>query len=291
VYRSYDSRVNRTTRRPNFYLPGSHHRDAKVLFPWLNSTKIIFDDKDEHVEPLDAIVDLGINSKDDDVRMLNFIGQVQIISVPYIVGTHIPTHTSQLAAIGRQLQHMHRNEWKHGDLRLCNMVFTDSKDKAYLIDFDFSGKGNVQYPPDFAKYLPDAGVRPVVVGSISAVDDVKAYIRILKMLAQEGGTDPRAFSNAMANIKTHFENYMVLVKQCHDTSDYMGTEYNAMVDKYECEQSDLFLTKAIDELSSTSVDLVVDDEGLQQILLEHNVVNRQKQRTMDEDVKTPERFV
>jgi serine/threonine protein kinase len=294
VYRSYDSRVNRTPRRPDFYLSENHAkvRAAENLFPWLKSVKIIYDHKDEHVLPMDAIIDLGISNR-DPVRMLNFIGQVQIISVPYIDGTHMPTNTFQLAAIGSQLQYMHQIEWKHGDLRLCNMVFTRNKDEAYLIDFDFSGKGNIRYPPNFAEYLPDAGLRPVADkgGVISAVDDVIVYFRILTMLEQEGGTDPAAFYNTMKLIKRHYDAYIELVEQIRVQNGYKSTEYDKNVDKFECKHSVSFLAEAIRLLRCASVDLVVTDKTLRAFLHRHDVRNREIMLTMPVDTKTPERFV
>jgi hypothetical protein len=158
-----------------------------------------------------------------------------------------------------------------------------------LIDFDFSGYGNVQYPLNFAQYLPDAGVRPVVVGWVSAVDDVMAYVRILRMLKQQGGPDPAAFSNAMVRIEARFDRFIALVDQLRVDRYYNSAVYDEVLDKLECKASVSFLEETISDLRSASIDIWVHDIGLRNLLLAYDVGNRQKM-TMPGDIKTPDRF-
>jgi len=59
-----------------------------------------------------------------------------IVRYPHIDGKHVPTRTTQVVNIIRQLGRLHDASWCHGDIRAANLVFGESK--SSIIDFDMS---------------------------------------------------------------------------------------------------------------------------------------------------------
>jgi serine/threonine protein kinase len=111
--------------------------------------------------------------------LFSFRGQLQVISVPFVAGEHIPKTISDLQHITRELHTLHKEGIKHGDIRLWNMVF--AKDGAKLLDFDFSGR-NVYYPDGYAQMLPDAGMRPGTKHEeITEACDIEALLTVFSM--------------------------------------------------------------------------------------------------------------
>jgi serine/threonine protein kinase len=120
------------------------------------------------------------NMKDWIQWLFSFHGQLQVISVPFVAGEHIPKTISDLQHITRELRTLHKEGIKHGDIRLWNMVF--AKDGAKLLDFDFAGR-NVFYPDGYAKHLPDAGLRRPGTKheEITEACDIKALLSVFLM--------------------------------------------------------------------------------------------------------------
>jgi serine/threonine protein kinase len=224
---------------------------------------------------------------DDSVQLLSFVGQGRIISVPYIKGSHCPTNTKQLACIAEQIRDMHHHKWKHADLRLCNMVFDG--DQGHLIDFDFSGHGNVKYPQGFVKNLFDAGsLRPgKELEIVSAYDDAKTFCMILDKFTNR--TNRRAFSSVIESIDDHLQTFKARVKSFRATHEYQSTEYNEKVDDFECGQSVLFLNETIKILKSAVIYLEFKNEEIQEKLETHVAIKREKAETMEGDTRTPPR--
>jgi serine/threonine protein kinase len=111
--------------------------------------------------------------------LFSFRGQLQVISVPFVAGEHIPKTISNLQQITHELHTLHSAGIKHGDIRLWNMVF--AKDGAKLLDFDFSGK-NVYYPDGYARWLPDAGMRSGKKhDEITEACDIEALLSVFSM--------------------------------------------------------------------------------------------------------------
>jgi hypothetical protein len=117
--------------------------------------------------------------KDWSQWLFSFHGQLQVISVPFVAGEHIPKTISDLQHITHELHNLHKEGIKHGDIRLWNMVF--AKDGAELLDFDFSGS-NVYYPDGYAQWLPDAGMRPGTKHEeITEACDIEALLSVFLM--------------------------------------------------------------------------------------------------------------
>jgi serine/threonine protein kinase len=296
VYRSYDNRVNPTPRCPDFYL--FYGRDDKGPFPWLD--KVTTEASLEHsVQPdtfgtkvnKDTNDDLNvINTPSNVVHLLSFGGQVQIISVPYVEGSHCPTNTKQLVCIAKQLQDMHSKKWKHADLRLCNMVFDG--DEGHLIDFDFSGRGEVRYPEGFVETLFDTGgSRPgKELEFVSAHDDTEMFFKILTFLTGTNEADKLAYYSAVnLSIKGHLRAFTASIKAFRESRSYQGTQYDKEVDDFECEESVSFFNKTIEILEATEIDLEVDDVRLRDKLESHVASRRGKSssKTMEGDTRTP----
>lgn len=62
----------------------------------------------------------------------------------FITGTHSPTKLSQFKGVIKTLQRLHRENIVHGDIRVCNIVFT--QDSSHLIDYDLAQKALKRYP-------------------------------------------------------------------------------------------------------------------------------------------------
>jgi hypothetical protein len=117
--------------------------------------------------------------KDWSQWLFSFRGQLQVISVPFVAGEHIPKTISDLRQITHELDILHKEGIKHGDIRLWNMVF--AKDGAKLLDFDFSGR-KVYYPDGYAQFLPDAGLRPgLKYEEITEACDIGALLTVFSM--------------------------------------------------------------------------------------------------------------
>jgi hypothetical protein len=85
--------------------------------------------------------------------------ELTIISTPYRVGTHTSTMPTAFIPIIDNLVALHAEGYVHGDIRAYNMVFGDSIEDGWLIDFDFAGPyGKARYPPNYQKNLDD-GIR------------------------------------------------------------------------------------------------------------------------------------
>ena len=172
VFRAYDNRARRTPRSPQVYL---EHLNAKEIMFFKDKedgelTKFGTDPKAENDEA---------KMKDWSQWLFSFRGQLQVISVPFVAGEHIPKTIGDLQHITHELHNLHKAGIKHGDIRLWNMVF--AKDGAKLLDFDFSGR-NVYYPDGYAQLLPDAGMRPGTKHEeITEACDIEALLSVFSM--------------------------------------------------------------------------------------------------------------
>jgi Protein kinase domain len=174
VLRSYDTRLRPTCRSPSVYLT------AKV--------KKVYG-KDLKNEPMQLdlptlgrpILYLAKNSsatEDPDVRNFSYTsdiqeideetqqdclwdknGKLQLIETAFRNSHRLNVHEAQrpgdFLPIINHLQHLHEQNFVHGDIRAFNMVF-DGED-GRLIDFDLSGlEGKTWYPLGYKYELPDA---------------------------------------------------------------------------------------------------------------------------------------
>jgi serine/threonine protein kinase len=123
--------------------------------------------------------------KDDEKRndwmpwLFSFHGQLQVISVPFVAGEHIPKTIGDLQHITHELNTLHKEGIKHGDIRLWNITF--ARDRAKLLDFDFSGR-KVYYPDGYTRWLPDSDMRPGTKHEeITEACDIEALLAIFLM--------------------------------------------------------------------------------------------------------------
>ena len=179
VFRAYDNRARRTPRSPQVYL--EHFKAEEIM---------LFKDKENGVTKFGTDPQA---EKDDEKRkdwiqwLFSFRGQLQVISVPFVAGEHIPKTISDLLQITHELHTLHSVGIKHGDIRLWNMVF--AKDGAKLLDFDFSGK-NVYYPDGYAQWLPDAGMRSGTKHEkITEACDIEALLTVFSLFKLKGCHD------------------------------------------------------------------------------------------------------
>ena len=64
-------------------------------------------------------------------------------------GTSTPKHFCQFAEILKALHKIHQAGYVHGDMRNVNLLFGETKNEAWIIDFDHAGIEGSCYPEDY----------------------------------------------------------------------------------------------------------------------------------------------
>eukprot|EP00978_Attheya_sp_CCMP212_P033076 scaffold131882_cov66-Attheya_sp.AAC.1 len=103
VYRSYDSRPWPISRSSAVYRNEDLHDDTYAV--------------------VDSVRDEGWSTTRTQTpyRIFDFCGELDIIAIPFIEGSHIPEMIDQLIEVARHLKRFHDYGFVHGDLRLLNM--------------------------------------------------------------------------------------------------------------------------------------------------------------------------
>jgi len=194
VLRAYDNRVRSTPRSPNVY----------KNFSGLECQQVIkVEDSGEY--GLLGFGELLGSSADSLLSMLFFDdtvskkGQIEVIAVPFLEGSHELNSIEQALAVVTFLEKLHDDGYVHGDIRGFNLVFSKEEIASRPIDFDFGGKEKdtevngkekdtevngrekdyLQYPPGYNP-APGDGNRPGIEGKpITKEDDVKSLISVL----------------------------------------------------------------------------------------------------------------
>jgi serine/threonine protein kinase len=146
-----------TERRPDMYLA--------TILGLTEGTETVCEFHDASLSSL-----MAFDGREDDsntsVWLWAFRGKLLIISTPFYRGRHWALTPEEFLPIVEQLKTLHRNDYVHGDIRCCNIIFQDNK-QGRLIDFDFGGKNNgdtTKYPRGYQRTLFD-GTRPGKGGS------------------------------------------------------------------------------------------------------------------------------
>jgi hypothetical protein len=157
VLRAYDNRMFFTERRPDIYLA--------TILGLTEGTETVCEFHDASLSSL-----MAFDGREDDsntsVWLWAFRGKLLIISTPFYRGRHWARTPEEFLPIVEQLKTLHRNDYVHGDIRCCNIIFQDNK-QGRLVDFDFGGKNNgdtTKYPRGYQRTLFD-GFRPGKGGS------------------------------------------------------------------------------------------------------------------------------
>jgi hypothetical protein len=196
--------------------------------------------------------------------LFSFRGQLQVISVPFVAGEHIPKTISDLRQITHELDILHKEGIKHGDIRLWNMVF--AKDGAKLLDFDFSGR-NVYYPDGYAQLLPDAGMRPGTKHEeITEACDIEALLTVFSMFELKDCHDDIKLLAWWSNTKS-----MAYKKLLKDSSEVLSW----MIEQFE---------------PHSEVRIEISNHTTRKKLAILEEMNRSKMRkTTELDTKSPEK--
>jgi hypothetical protein len=87
------------------------------------------------------------------------LDKLQIICYDKVPGVHYPTYIEHILQVVCKIQKLHSNNIVHGDIRLANIVFSESNDAhitSTIIDFDYSGVENEsRYSSRFNTNIPD----------------------------------------------------------------------------------------------------------------------------------------
>ena len=81
--------------------------------------------------------------------MLSSDNRYQCLCYTYIKGTSRPKNIRQFAEILKALHKIHQAGYVHGDMRDVNLLFGETKDEAWIIDFDHAGIEGSCYPEDY----------------------------------------------------------------------------------------------------------------------------------------------
>ncbi|MCK7498894.1 MAG: hypothetical protein MZW92_56375 [Comamonadaceae bacterium] len=128
-----------TERRPDIYLA--------TILGLTEGTETVCEFHDASSSSLMAF-DGREEDSNTSVWLWAFRGKLLIISTPFYRGRHWARTPEEFLPIVEQLKTLHRNDYVHGDIRCCNIIFQDNK-QGRLIDFDFGGKNNgdtTKYP-------------------------------------------------------------------------------------------------------------------------------------------------
>jgi hypothetical protein len=113
-----------TERRPDIYLA--------TILGWTEGTETVCE---FHDAPLSSL--MAFDAREDDsntsVWLWAFRGKLLIISIPFYRGRHWALTPEEFLPIVEQLKSLHRNDYVHGDIRCCNIIFQDNK-QGRLID-------------------------------------------------------------------------------------------------------------------------------------------------------------
>ena len=95
----------------------------------------IFDTKDDslmpHVKLLRAVGYTLV-----ELQNLTLDERFKALTYPYFDGSHQPTSLKQFSGVVNMLHKTHENGYVHGDVRKCNIVFSDTT--SFLLDFDLA---------------------------------------------------------------------------------------------------------------------------------------------------------
>lgn len=133
-------------------------------------------------------------------RLIHFPADIHqtsfsIIKYPYMKGTHVAKTSKQFSVVANFLVQLHEQKLVHGDVRCCNIVFSDDCESAHVIDFDFCGEtGSARYPAGFVVDIPDGArhddVKPGVFMDVSHdVHALKAVMRLFAPVSVEHKTE------------------------------------------------------------------------------------------------------
>ena len=93
----------------------------------------------------------------DNLQELTFrklTDRVGFLQYKYISGASNPLHLHQFATIMQLLNNLHVKDVVHGDMRKENLLFGDTVEQAWIVDFDHSASENSLYPAGYNSTLP-----------------------------------------------------------------------------------------------------------------------------------------
>jgi serine/threonine protein kinase len=117
------------------------------------------------------------------VKVFAILKDWEVVRHVFIEGNHKVTSPIQLCSVVQQLKQLHAAGLVHGDVREANIVFCESLNVGYLIDFEFcrrAGDRNAVYCRYFNKDLPGRHRNAVPGHSMSAEHDVFSMISICR---------------------------------------------------------------------------------------------------------------
>ena len=132
--------------RDNFEL----HPSDRVFYNKKTVYKIYTGD---HRKPnSDLMVQLGYFN---DVSLLSIGKTHQLLSYTALLGELEPTNLEQIEAVKSIIEELHKQKLVHADIRIGNIIFSPSNNKAFLIDFDFTGAVGSLYHENYNRELDE----------------------------------------------------------------------------------------------------------------------------------------
>ena len=147
-----DNKVQPTS---NLTLPlrKSQFQNGEVGRIFNNENKIykFFDNNIEHFKPnLDLVQKVFPEAT---IQGLQPGERYCYLSYDYRAGSHMPSNAEhkhqQFSMLCKQLSAIHDSNFVHSDIRTENLVFSDSSEEAWIIDYDLADYEDVPYPHGF----------------------------------------------------------------------------------------------------------------------------------------------
>ena len=145
LYRSYDSRLRPTQRRPDLY-----ETEDTDLFGDCHKILEIADTTNKESLHLFGQLQLPVDNNNNSIKPINWLwkfrGQIKIIATRFHDGIHCAKYPVQFLPIIEHLELLHEKHYVHGDIRAYNMVLKynghDKEPFGRLIDFDYGGESS-----------------------------------------------------------------------------------------------------------------------------------------------------
>lgn len=119
--------------------------DTRRVYKYYDTDETLWRHNMEYIQKYGSLKHLVLRIVTSDKKIVR-------LEYDYIEGSHQPSNITQFVGVLQTLHALHEANVVHGDVRACNIVFTD--DNSYLIDFDLLKDEGENYSLQY-KYIEE----------------------------------------------------------------------------------------------------------------------------------------